>query len=235
MRPSSTATAKKNLASLYQLLDYTFHNEHLIMLALTHRSADSKHNERLEFLGDAILSLVVASDLYQRFPTATEGEMSRLRANLVRGKALAEMAAELRIHEFLVLGSGELRSGGAKRESILADTFEAIIGAIYLDGGYSVCEQHVRKWYQSRLDQLSLDEVHKDSKTQLQEWLQARRLPLPDYAIVSIDGEAHNQVFKISCQINCSDYVSVGEGTSRRRAEQHAAEQMLAELEKRAL
>ncbi|MEM1243999.1 MAG: ribonuclease III, partial [Pseudomonadota bacterium] len=178
------------------------------------------------FLGDAALGLIVAQALFQHFPNYKEGELSRLRSSLVNGEALAKLAQEFSLSNYIRLGTGEKRSGGAYRKSILADAMEAIIGAIYLDQGYQVCCQVVNHWYGDRLQRLSVKNL-KDAKTQLQEYLQARHYPLPNYQIVKIEGEAHAQTFFIACQVEGLALVSEGKGTSRRKAEQKAAENYL--------
>ena len=184
---------------LQRKLGYTFHHQELLQQALTHRSASSKHNERLEFLGDSILSFVIANALYHRFPRVDEGDMSRMRATLVRGNTLAEIAREFELGECLRLGPGELKSGGFRRESILADTVEALIGGIFLDSDIQNVERLILSWYQSRLDEISPGDKQKDPKTRLQEYLQGRHLPLPSYLVVQVRGEAHDQEFTIHC------------------------------------
>ena len=195
---------------LQKKLGYTFKQNELLLQALTHRSASSKHNERLEFLGDSILSYVIANALYHRFPRVDEGDMSRMRATLVRGNTLAELAREFELGECLRLGPGELKSGGFRRESILADTVEALIGAIFLDSDIQNIENIILKWYENRLAEIS---------------------PLPSYVVVQVRGEAHDQEFTIHCQISGIDQPVKGMGTSRRKAEQAAAEQALIQLE----
>ncbi|WP_410506458.1 ribonuclease III [Marinomonas sp. GJ51-6] len=205
----------------------------MLELALTHRSFGGKNNERLEFLGDSILNYVIAEDLFHRFPKAKEGELSRLRASLVKGDTLAELAREFQLGDFLKLGAGELKSGGFRRDSILADAVEGIIGAIYLDAGMDVCRQHILAWYKDRLDATSLKIVTKDAKTRLQEYLQARKYGLPQYEVVKIDGEPHDQTFYVNCQVEAYDGVIEGKGNSRRIAEQNAAAKALKKLEKK--
>ncbi|HEK1719946.1 TPA: ribonuclease III [Proteus mirabilis] len=216
---------------LQKKLGYTFNQNELLLQALTHRSASSKHNERLEFLGDSILSYVIANALYHRFPRVDEGDMSRMRATLVRGNTLAELAREFELGECLRLGPGELKSGGFRRESILADTVEALIGAIFLDSDIQNIENIILKWYENRLAEISPGDKQKDPKTRLQEYLQGRHLPLPSYVVVQVRGEAHDQEFTIHCQISGIDQPVKGMGTSRRKAEQAAAEQALIQLE----
>lgn len=216
---------------LQHKLGYTFQQQALLLQALTHRSADSKHNERLEFLGDSILNFVIANALYQRFPFEDEGDMSRMRATLVRGGTLAEMAREFHLGECLRLGPGELKSGGFRRESILADTVEAIIGGIFLDSDIQKVGQLVLTWYAERLAEISPGEKQKDPKTRLQEYLQRLHRSLPSYLITQVSGEAHDQKFTIHCHVSGLSEPVVGSGSSRRKAEQAAAEQTLIKLE----
>ncbi|MCW8345152.1 MULTISPECIES: ribonuclease III [Vibrio] len=212
---------------LEKKLAYQFNDSERLALALTHRSANGTHNERLEFLGDSILSFVVADDLYHRFPKINEGDMSRMRATLVRGHTLAELGREFGLGDYLKLGPGELKSGGFRRDSILADAVEAIIGAIYLDSDVEKVREVVLGWYKSRLDAIEPGVSQKDPKTRLQEFLQGRRKPLPVYTVTNIKGEAHNQEFTVSCEVMGLDKPVVGLGTSRRKAEQAAAEMAL--------
>lgn len=216
---------------LQKKLCYTFQQHDLLLQALTHRSASSKHNERLEFLGDSILSYVIANALYQRFPYVNEGDMSRMRAVLVRGNTLAEMAREFELGECLYLGPGELKNGGFRRESILADTVEALIGGIFLDSDIRTVEKLILDWYQLRLDTITPGDKQKDQKTRLQEYLQGRHLPLPTYLVVQMRGEAHDQEFTIHCQVSGLVQPIIGNGLSRRKAEQDAAKQALKLLE----
>ncbi|SFU26985.1 ribonuclease III [Xenorhabdus koppenhoeferi] len=216
---------------LQHKLGYTFTQHDLLLQALTHRSASSKHNERLEFLGDSILSFVIANALYHRFPRVDEGDMSRMRATLVRGNTLAELAREFELGECLRLGPGELKSGGHSRESILADSVEALIGAIFLDSNIQTIEQIILNWYEARLNEISPGDKQKDPKTRLQEYLQGRHLPLPTYLVVQVRGEAHDQEFTIHCQVSGFEQPVRGVGSSRRKAEQAAAEQALKQLE----
>lgn len=218
------------ISKLERKLGYQFNDSELINLALTHRSANGKHNERLEFLGDSILSFVIADDLYHRFPKVNEGDMSRMRATLVRGHTLAELGREFVLGDYLKLGPGELKSGGFRRDSILADAVEAIIGAIYLDSDIEVVRRIVLSWYKSRLDAIQPGVSQKDPKTRLQEFLQGRKKPLPVYTVTNIKGEAHNQEFTVSCGIEGISDPVVGKGTSRRKAEQAAAELALEKL-----
>ncbi|CAM3880094.1 ribonuclease III [Xenorhabdus thuongxuanensis] len=216
---------------LQHKLGYSFKQHDLLLQALTHRSASSKHNERLEFLGDSILSFVIANALYHRFPRVDEGDMSRMRATLVRGNTLAELAREFELGECLRLGPGELKSGGHRRESILADSIEALIGAIFLDSDIQTVENIILNWYETRLNEISPGDKQKDPKTRLQEYLQGRHLPLPTYLVVQVRGEAHDQEFTIHCQVSGFEQPVRGIGSSRRKAEQAAAEQALKQLE----
>ncbi|MEZ8126894.1 ribonuclease III [Vibrio splendidus] len=215
---------------LERKIGYQFNDTDLIHLALTHRSAAGKHNERLEFLGDSILSFVIADDLYHRFPKVNEGDMSRMRATLVRGHTLAELGREFELGDYLKLGPGELKSGGFRRDSILADAVEAIIGAVYLDSDTEVVRRIILSWYQSRLESIQPGVSQKDPKTRLQEFLQGRRNPLPVYTVTNIKGEAHNQEFTVECEVAGVDKPVIGKGTSRRKAEQAAAETALEQL-----
>lgn len=215
---------------IQKVLGYTFTHKDLLRQALTHRSASSKHNERLEFLGDSILSFVIANALYQHFPYINEGDMSRMRATLVRGNTLAEIAYEFDLGEYLKLGQGELKSGGFRRESILANTVEALIGSIYLDSNIKTVEELILKWYEKRLEKISPGDTQKDPKTRLQEYLQSKHLSLPAYFIVEIFGEAHNQLFTIHCKISIISEYLIGTGSSRRKAEQDAAKKALIKL-----
>lgn len=215
---------------LREQLSYDALDASLFEAALTHRSAGARNNERLEFLGDAVLNLLVAEQLYLRFPAATEGDLSRLRSRVVSADPLAEVALSLQMGEELCLGSGELKTGGFRRQSILADALEAVIGAAYLDRGLDAARTIVNRLFESRLDDLpGLDEL-KDPKTRLQELLQARGLPLPSYFVESVEGEAHAQHFRVRCDVPALGLERCGEGASRRRAEQQAAERVLGAL-----
>ncbi len=212
------------LSSLIQQLDYTFKDETLLIEALTHRSAGSKNNERLEFLGDGILNFVIANELFQNYPDIQEGDLSRLRACLVNGDSLADIARELDIGSYLKLGSGELKSGGFRRSSILADAVEAILGAVYCDGGFGSCRALILRMFKDKLTNIPDPDSLKDAKTKLQELLQSRRIALPVYNIVNVSGKAHSQIFLIECRIDEFDCATQGKGRSRRKAEQIAAE-----------
>lgn len=220
------------LNRLVGALGYAFRNETLLRTALTHRSAAGAHNERLEFLGDAVLSFIVSAELYDRFPQMDEGNLSRLRSSLVKGETLAVIARRLDLGEYLELGSGELKSGGYRRESILADALEAIIGAVYLDGGVDGAKQLVLHLYGERLDQAAPISHLKDPKTRLQEFMQARGLPLPVYEVLWTSGDAHDQTFAVRCTVTGLAEPTEGIGASRRKAEQAAADAALALLEK---
>jgi len=215
---------------LEQHLGYKFRDASLLQQALTHRSAGSSNNERLEFLGDAVLGSVMAAELYRRFPKASEGRLSRLRASLVRRESLADIARVLEIGQYLQLGPGERKSGGHRRDSIMSDAVEALFGAIYLDSDFATARQCILTLFEARLDGLSETAVLKDPKTRLQEFLQARRQPLPEYAVIDVNGEAHAQRFRVECRVDGST-PAIGEGNSRRQAEQDAAAQVLLQLE----
>lgn len=218
---------------LQSALGYAPRDLALFTAALTHRSASGRNNERLEFLGDAVLNLLVAELLYQRFPTADEGDLSRLRASLVSAGPLAGIAQSLGLGEELQLGSGELKSGGFRRESILADAFEATIGAVYLDTGLEAARAIVTRFCMPLLEALPQADALKDPKTRLQEWLQSRALSLPLYSVESVSGEPHDQHFVVRCEIAAREISTVGEGSSRRRAEQEAAQRALVKIGER--
>jgi len=215
---------------LEQRLGYHFKDKRQLQLALTHRSHGATNNERLEFLGDSILNFIIGEDLFTRFPEAREGQLSRLRSQLVKGETLAEIAREFELGECLILGEGELKSGGQQRDSILADSVEAIIGAIYIEQGLDVCRERVLAWFAARLNKLSLNTSAKDSKSRLQEYLQAQRQPLPEYAVVQVGGEGHAQIFTIECRVVLSKQPTQATASNRREAEKQAATLMLAQL-----
>ncbi len=224
-----------SLDSLNQFIKdigYQFKVPALLAQALTHRSFAANNNERLEFLGDGALNFIIASQLYQRFPKLPEGDLSRLRAQLVKEATLSEIAFSINIGDALKLGEGELKSAGWRRPSILADALEAIIGAAYVDGGFSVAEALVLKLYQEKLANIDPKSIDKDAKSQLQEYLQGKKIELPDYNLVSIEGEAHAQTFKIECTIDKLSITTLGEGSSRRVAEQQAAQLALEKISK---
>ncbi|GHB65770.1 ribonuclease 3 [Psychrosphaera saromensis] len=217
---------KKNYSQLAKLLGYQFNDESLLVQALTHRSFKGAHNERLEFVGDALLGMFVAEALYFAFPKATEGELTRMRSQLVKGQTLTEVAKEYDISSWLLLGPGEMKSGGFRRDSILEDAIESIIGAVYLDSDIEQCRTFVLRLLDERLKQVDPSNALKDPKTQLQEWLQSRKRPLPTYEVAGVSGQAHNQTFKISCTLDNGKLLSAT-GTSRRKAEQAAARKAL--------
>lgn len=216
-----------NLTQLETRLDYRFADIGLLEQALTHRSHSSRHNERLEFLGDSVLNCSVAALLFERYARIDEGDLSRLRANLVKQASLAEIAQRLDLSPYLRLGEGELKSGGFRRPSILADTLEAIIGAVYLDAGFDEACRVIRRLYQPVLAGVDPKTLGKDAKTLLQEYLQGRKIALPIYSVVAVHGAAHSQVFDVECAIPKLDVLVTGSGGSRRAAEQEAAHQAL--------
>ncbi len=209
--------------ALFSATGHRFKDEDLLEQALTHRSAHSINNERLEFLGDAILGSIITIDLYSRFPSADEGQLTQLRSNLVRRQSLAGIARDMGLGEHIRLGGGELKSGGWRRDSILENTVEALVGAIYLDAGIDTVTDCVLRWFDKRLEGLHLDDIHKDPKTALQEYLQARRLPLPRYTTLKEEGEPHCRRFTVSCQVDGLRQELVAEAESRRKAEQITA------------
>lgn len=221
-----------NIGQLQQRLGYQFIDPDLLTLALSHRSVAAENNERLEFLGDSILGLVVTDFLYREFPQAREGDLSRMRSHIVRGESLAEVAKQLALGPDLLLGSGEMKSGGHRRDSILGDTVEALIGAVYLDRGIEAAREIVTAWFKSFFDSALQAQPVKDAKTALQEWLQHGNKPLPDYQLVSTGGEAHSRLFTVSCKIAAVEAAMTATASSRRRAEQMVAEQLLEEVEK---
>lgn len=219
-----------NLQRLYKKLDYEFKSPNFLKQALTHCSAGIQNNERLEFLGDSILSFVIATALFEKFPERSEGELSRLRAHLVKGEMLAKIALELEIGDYLYLGQGELKSGGFRRASILADALEAIFAAVLLDSGFPACQHVILHVYQSRLNDNNLTNNLKDAKTQLQEFLQAQKQPLPEYTLAKIEGEEHEQIFHVICEVTSLNISVTGQAENRRKAEQQAAKQILQKI-----
>jgi len=215
------------LDALQQRLGHVFAQPALLSRALTHRSFGHAHNERLEFLGDAVLNMAVSALLYQRFSGSDEGDLTRVRAHLVREESLHRAALGLGLPHVLRLSEGETRGGGAMRASILADALEALIGAAFLDGGFDAAQQVVRRLFGELIDSTEIDNWSKDAKTELQEWLQARRLAVPTYRIVATRGQAHAQTFEVECQVAPLGLAERGEGRSRRSAEQQAARRML--------
>ncbi|ALO46248.1 ribonuclease III [Pseudohongiella spirulinae] len=222
-------TGSSSLGQLEKRLAYHFEDSALLRLALTHRSAGAEHNQRLEFLGDAGLGMIMADLLYQQWPDSPEGSLSQLRASLVNQQTLAAVARELNLGDYLTLGLGERKSGGRQRDSILADAMEAVIGAVFLDGGFDRCRQCVAHLFASRLEQ-TVPADSKDAKTRLQELMQARGLPLPDYTVKNIDGAEHQQQFQVTCQLALLSHAVSGSGRSRKLAEQQAASKALQQL-----
>jgi ribonuclease-3 len=212
-------------------IDYLFNDTRLLQEALTHRSAGTGNNERLEFLGDSILNMIVAARLYELRPEASEGDLSRMRARLVRGTTLSEMAASIGLGRQLHLGEGEMKSGAFRRSSIQADAFEALIGAVYIDGGYGRCRRIVLDFFDPLIARLPDVEALKDPKTRLQEWLQARGRPLPEYVLEREEGADHVKVFFVSCRLPDAEVETNASGSSRRKAEQAAAAGMLDRLQ----
>jgi len=217
---------------LSKRLSHQFVNTNLLTQALTHRSFGAHNNERLEFLGDGALNFIIANQLYQRFPKLAEGDLSRLRAQLVKEATLSEIAATLNLGDALRLGEGELKSAGWRRPSILADALEAIIGAVYLDSGFEAAESFVLGLYASKLETIDPSVIAKDPKSLLQELLQGRKIAVPEYTVTLTSGEAHAQRFVVECFIEKHNIRTVGEGTSRRLAEQQAAQLALLEFKK---
>jgi ribonuclease-3 len=222
----------KKHTALSKKLGLSFNNPQIFTMALTHRSANSKNNERLEFLGDSILGFVVAQKLYDLFPSASEGVLSRLRASLVNQSSLAELARQHQLGDYLLLGSGELKSGGFRRDSILSDALEAIMGALFKDQGINACQTWIELLFAEKLNDLSLDNWQKDPKTQLQELMQSKKQVLPEYTLITMSGLAHEQMFQVKCSIPLLTDTCVGTGISRKKAEQSAAELMLELLNK---
>lgn len=223
------------LLDLQHRLNYQFGDLNLLQTALTHRSFSSDHYERLEFLGDAVLDLSISDMLYQQLKSLPEGDLSRIRANLVRQETLHQIAMDLGLPACLRLGEGETRSGGQKRPSILADAVEAVIGAVYLDGGFDVAQRLVQQLYRNVDINPQMQAIGKDAKTELQEWLQARKMKLPVYSVVAVLGAAHQQNFDVECNIEALQLVQRGLGGSRRAAEQSAAAAMLQLIKSKAL
>lgn len=216
---------------LQQRLGHRFQRPELLRRALTHRSYGAEHNERLEFLGDAVLSLAVSRLLFDRFGDSDEGDLTRVRAHLVREDSLHKAALQLHLPEVLRMSEGEAKGGGAQRASILADAMEAVIGAVYLDGGLEAAQGLVQQLFGEVITSTTADSWRKDAKTELQEWLQGRRLPVPSYRIVATRGQAHAQTFEVECAVPSLGKAQTGEGRSRRAAEQEAAQKMLALLQ----
>jgi ribonuclease-3 len=218
------------LSTLTAALGHSFADRALLQTALTHRSFGVPNNERLEFIGDGVLNCVIAIALFRRYPDLAEGDLSRMRANLVRQDALHRLAVSLTLGDFLRLGEGELKSGGNQRPSILADAVEALIGAVYLDAGFEAAQAVIARLYLPLFDELSSGPVTKDAKTSLQEWLQGRKKPLPRYHLIETSGAAHEQRFEVACEIENPALRTIGQGSSRRLAEQAAADRALKAL-----
>lgn len=221
-----------NISAIETVIDYRFTSSALLQQALTHRSFSSDHNERMEFLGDSVLNLSIANNLYRRFPRASEGDLSRMLANMVRGDTLAEIGLELGLGKHVRLGAGESNSGGRRRQSILADTVESIIAAVFLDANFDIADAVVQRLFEQRLNSIDPGKPAKDAKTKLQERMQAERQPLPQYSVVRSWGKAHQRQFEVSCKVALLEEPDHGIGGSRREAEQQAAQLVLERLGK---
>jgi ribonuclease-3 len=219
--------ANHSYKTLSETLGYTFNNPELIKQALTHRSAHVLHNERLEFIGDGVVNLVIGEALFHAHAHQPEGELSRWRAALVQRETLAEIGLEWGLENLIILGPGEKKTGGQNRPSNLANAVEAIIGAIYLDANFETVKQIILKTFQKRLSSPHIESLQKDPKTQLQEWLQSRQIPLPTYELIKTTGEEHASIFHMECRIPQLQKIALGQGSSKKRAEQDAASQML--------
>lgn len=217
---------------LIRALGYSFQNPELFERALTHRSVGARNNERLEFLGDSLLNTIIAEALFNKFPKVKEGQLSRMRAQLVKGDTLADVAREFNIGDCLILGEGEMKSGGHRRASILADTVEALLAAIYLDSdrNFELCRERVLDWFSDRLASISVEQSQKDSKSQLQEFLQARGAPLPEYQVLQTEGAAHEQQFTVSCKVSLLEEPIITVANNKRQAEKAAATLVLKKL-----
>ncbi len=226
------ANNEQAIARLSKNIGYSFKDPNLLIQAITHRSAKGQHNERLEFLGDSILGFVIAEALFEQFPKHDEGDLTRMRSSLVKGVTLAEIGRDFHIGEYLILGQGELKSGGHRRESILEDAIEAIIGAVYLDSDISACKALILAWFAKRLRAIKPGHEQKYPKTRLQEYLQGRKIPLPIYDVIDTTGQSHNQQFTVRCSTQVIDHEVIAKGTSRRKAEQEAAQQVIAIIDK---
>lgn len=222
---------KNDLDQLCRRLNYQFKNKKLLKQALTHCSVGSSNYERLEFLGDSVLSFVIANEFFYKFPLLTEGELSRLRSFLVKGEMLAEVAKELDLGNFLFLGQGELKSGGFRRASILADSLEALFAAIFLDSSVLEAQRVILTLFRSRLESADLSYFLKDAKTQLQEFLQANKYALPEYTLNKVEGDEHDQTFYVTCSVQGITKIAYGKGSNRRKAEQIAAKSLLEQLQ----
>jgi len=225
--PKKPNLSQPDLSRLEKSLDYQFQNSVLLKEAVTHRSASAKNNERLEFLGDSILNFVIAAELYTRYPASSEGDLSRLRASLVNKEGLFLVSQDLNLGSYLILGSGELKSGGYRRNSILADTVEAVFGAVYMDSDLERCRILILQLYHEQLENVPDADSLKDPKTKLQELLQSRKLGLPEYNVIEIVGKAHNQQFTVNCSINKLELTTQGSASNRRKAEQQAADNII--------
>lgn len=223
----------KSVRKLQTILHYHFKNEDLLQTAITHRSfSKNKNNERLEFLGDSVLGLVISGYIFKRLTSSSEGELSRVRASLVKEEALAKVARDINLGDFLLLGSGELKSGGYRRASILSDALEAIFGAIYLDAGFSQCKKTILFLYEDYLVTLPSSADLKDPKTSLQEYLQGKKIDLPVYQVIKTEGKSHDQIFTVECLISGLNIIAQGKGSSRKKAEQMAASSALKQATK---
>ncbi|MDP7592520.1 MAG: ribonuclease III [Litorilituus sp.] len=222
------ANKDQAIARLSKSIGYSFKDPSLLIQAITHRSAKGQHNERLEFLGDSILGFVIAQALFEQFPMHNEGDLTRMRSSLVKGVTLAEIGRGFDLGSYLILGPGELKSGGHRRESILEDAIESIIGAVYLDSDITACKALILNWFAQRLSAIKPGHEQKDPKTRLQEYLQGRKISLPLYEVIDTTGQSHNQQFTVRCSTEVIDHQVVAKGASRRKAEQEAAQQVLA-------
>lgn len=231
-KPASlTPERRAKLTKLSEKIGYSFQDINGLQKALTHRSVGARNNERLEFLGDSLVNFIIADVLFHQFTQLPEGDMSRVRAHLVKGDTLAVIGKEYGLSDYLVLGPGELKSGGFRRNSIIADSVEAIIAAVYEDGGLDACRALVKRFYAKRLEELDPKKIGKDPKTRLQEWLQSRQEALPEYSIISVNGAAHAQEFTVSCYVGKLNTKFEATASSRRKAEQKAAESALEALD----
>ena len=226
-----TQIKKKLLEQLQSDIGYQFQDHSLLELALTHKSAGQPNNERLEFLGDAMLNTIVAEALFRRHSDVAEGVMTTARARLVKGKTLAEMGLQMGLDEMMILGLGERRNTSPVKHSIVGDAVEALIGAIYIDSGFVTCQRIVGEWFADRIDETSMEPEYKDAKTQLQEIMQSQQLPLPHYELVKVEGPGHRQHFTVQCSVELQEATAQGEGYNRRTAEQQAAKRILAKLD----
>jgi ribonuclease-3 len=217
----------KSLLALQERIGYSFEKPALLQQAMTHRSFSSEHYERLEYLGDAVVNLVVSDLLYQALPSMTEGQLSRIRSNLVKQDSLHSLALKLGLSHCLRLGEGEAKSGGAKRPSILADALEALLGAVYLDAGYETAQRIAKTWLEDIRVDMNMSQTAKDAKTELQEWLQARKMPLAVYSVIGTVGAAHEQTFDVECYVPSLKKTERGIGSTRRAGEQAAAQAIL--------